>query len=176
MKKRLLIGTLIIATVLMITYVIPVFALRRDVSLIMVGKGTATHDENSVKAKISIHLVVTQITVDSIGGVGKGHLIVGNLGPADVGVHRVEIEATATYGGWSIDRNTKELEILGIVLARDRPVGLLELSGTLVRNPGKAPRASVELLGTLSWQTEIVSMEIVASIFADAPDYDWMDL
>lgn len=60
---------------------------------------------------------------------------------------------------WTYVRSSRSIAIIGEAGDSD----VLSLSGTVVGNLGRAPRATVELSGTLSWQTEIVSLELVAS-------------
>ncbi len=156
MKKRLLIGTLIIATVLLIILVTPVFAKRELISIKLVGKGTATNSEDSLKVKILMRLAVTQISEDTIGGVGICRMIIGNARPENMRFRVMD---------WTIDRNTNELEILGIVLTtgdHDTDNGEIFLTGTLVGIPGKPNKVTVDLSGTLT--LGIMTMPLKAGI------------
>lgn len=184
MRKRIFVGSLLLTFFLInlvptsigAIYGFGTFATKHKV----IGKGTASYNELSTKVHVTFILVITDHSEETIEGVGIGQLgFQAQIGRARFKLEDVEPRFTDWDNRalksiqWSFDRTEKILTII------DNKVGglldyTLYLSGTVIGNPGRALRAMVELSGTLSFQAEIVSMEIVAN-FVDTAQGSALD-
>lgn len=173
MKKRLLIGTLILTIFLVGLIPASVGGITGSgfSGFTINGRGTASSSEVDAKFVATIFLKVTDRTVGTIEGVGKGQLTTQGFTIDVMAGNENVVKEISFMIRWSFDRIDKTLDVVGIIgEAGDN--NLLFLSGTLVGNTDVRFKLPVKLSGWLSWDTEIVSLDFVGfgSIIGDNLD------